>query len=124
MSLGSRKDSNIVGFIGTELAAEIKVVYPDKHVTLIEANQKLVKKCSPKTCQIAQSSLEGMGVKIEFGQRIVDYDAIKKRYTSNTGKTYDAEVIYWCTGPTPNTEILKEHLSGLLDEQKYVKVCV
>ncbi len=58
------------GYIGTELASEIKCTFPDKQVTLIEANKRLVKGSVPKVSAMAQKALEKLGVKVVLEERL------------------------------------------------------
>lgn len=98
------------GPIGVELAGEISQDYPDKSVTLVESGDGLLNGTSRKVAGRAQSELEGRGVKIVLGDRIVEpgYGQEPEGGVARTsgGKELPYDMIFWAVGSKPNTDYM------------------
>lgn len=100
------------GIVGVELAGEIADHFPDKSVTLAQSSGRLVEELKPKASMIAQRQLEELGVKILYNTR-----------SSPNDSTYQStDIVYMCVGLRPNTAIMQENFSGVLDESGRIKV--
>ncbi|ETL85408.1 hypothetical protein L917_15037, partial [Phytophthora nicotianae] len=62
------------GAVGCEVAAEIKVKYPSKSVTIVDANKQLISGSNlrDKFYSYLNASLEKLGVKVVLGERLTE----------------------------------------------------
>ena len=70
--------SKLVGAVGVEMAAELKVLYPDQKITLIHSRNRLLSS-EPLPDDFAErvdSILREVGVETILGQRVVDTTAV------------------------------------------------
>lgn len=122
-------NSRIPGAVGIEMAAEIKLVMPKQQVTLIHSREKLLSSESlPDDFKDrSRSVLEGMGIEVLMGQRVVE----TVNLTSEDGSPYSqlrldrgttvvaGHVIYAMSKSIPSTAYMP---STSLDDQQYVQV--
>jgi NADH dehydrogenase FAD-containing subunit len=76
--------------------------------------------CARKT---AEEYLKKKNVNIVFGER-VDLEKIRSlnKYTTSSGKTYEADLVLNMVGIQPNTKFMKRNFPTLLDEWGFIKV--
>jgi apoptosis-inducing factor 2 len=104
------------GPVGVELAGEISTKYPDKKITLIHGNSRLLDFLTDKASRKASSLLESLGVTIILNERIAFLkDNIYKSTINET--LYEADIFYNCIGTKPNTDFMKAHFSSSIDER-------
>ena len=100
------------GIVGVELAGEIADHYPKKSVVIAHAGKRLVPELKQKASTLAFESLESLGVDILLSTRL----------TKENDQYKNADLIYWCIGLKPNTEIFNANFSDKLDEHGRVRV--
>ncbi|DBB05607.1 TPA: hypothetical protein ACH3X1_012380, partial [Trebouxia sp. C0004] len=131
------------GAVGVELAgklpllfvSEIAETYPDKQVTLVQANKELVPGYSARLSRKILSVLKGLHVEasLHYNWKLLSSRVLlsekahkmdEQRYTlSPSERTITADKVYVCIGGKPNTNFLKAESSrAILDEHGYVKV--
>ncbi|MBI4151899.1 FAD-dependent oxidoreductase [Candidatus Woesearchaeota archaeon] len=113
------------GVVGTELAAEIAEHYPQKEITLVHARAALIERNPPKARHYAQQFLQQKGVTILFQERIVlsqDEKQPQKIYLTSKNKSISADLVFLCTGITPNSDFLLPQWKNVLDAKGFVRV--
>lgn len=99
------------GPVGIELAGEIRYEYHNKVVTVVHSGHKLCSKLNPPPSKgfykkIAQK-LEGIGVKLYLGQKLVvdwrehgnkPYISGEAEYTTDRGEKIPADLVLLCAG--------------------------
>ncbi len=106
------------GIVGVELAAEI-VEQSNAQVTIVDAGTRIMSRSPPRAQAYAEAWLTRHGVQLIYGQRLKE----KKRqaYVTEDGTTLGADLVFFCTGITPNTTFLSSFLAGQL-QRGYVPV--
>ncbi len=105
------------GVVGTELAAEIICAFPEKKITIVQAVGELLERNVPKVRKYAQKFLEKRGVKILFNEKMVI--SSNKKYTTDKGTKLRADLVFLCTGITPNGKFVPK---SEIDHRKFVLV--
>ncbi|DBA66203.1 hypothetical protein WJX79_004881 [Trebouxia sp. C0005] len=110
------------GAVGVELAAEVAEAYPEKQVTVVQANKELVPGYSARLSRQILSVLKSLNVEVLLSEKAHKLD--EQRYKlSPSGRTITADKVYVCIGGKPNTNFLKAESSRtILDERGFVKV--
>lgn len=116
------------GAVGCEVAAEIKVKYPSKSVTIVEANNQLIagNHLNNKFHARLNASLDKLGVKRILGERLVErlsgncFEKRTLRTDKGTEITTDMQLL--CGGFRPAAELVKEMDASLVNERGAVKV--
>ena len=132
------KDAASVVLVGggpsaCELAAEIKLTYPEKHVTLIHSRPTMLSSdtYTLSTKNRLESKLRGIGIDIVLGDRVVDLPSDapyrKGRHIVRTaaGREIESHLTYYCISkPNPATSFLKasQVLRKCLDSKGFVSV--
>ncbi len=73
------------GVVGSELCGELITAFPNKRVVLVHSGSKLVSRAHPATGDHAKNTLEKLGVKIIFNERVTHFDPVKKCYVCQSG---------------------------------------
>lgn len=94
------------GFLGIELACQLSSTFPDKDVTLIEAEDQVVSRCGQVVQKKIMDRLQKLGVQVCLSERIMDYEESTGTFISKSGNEYPCDKYYIATGQRP--------LSGLL----------
>ena len=98
------------GIVGVELTAEIANAYSDKNITLIEAGKGLMSRNHNKSAEYVKKYLEKNKVNLIFNEKVKE--AKNKKITTNKGRKIKADMIFLCTGITPNSEFIdKKYLN-------------
>jgi len=108
------------GLVGIELAAEIITKFQDKEIILIHSEKKLIPRNSKKSSDYAKEFLEKKGVKIILNEKIIKNK--KNTFFSNTGKEYNADLTFLCTGIKPNSKLIEKNFPKKLDIKKQIIV--
>lgn len=109
------------GIVGVEMAGEIFDKYGnEKDVTIVHAKDRLIDRNHAKAIQYAETYLVKRGLKVQYNERV---ESIKGKicYT-NKGKEICPDLIFLCTGITPNYLFMKKHLKDHLNERHQVIV--
>ena len=107
------------GIVGVELAGEISHFYPKKHVTLVHSKECLMERCVPRVQSYVKNYFFQRGVNIVYNQRL---EVKSGKFILSSGEEMKADLCFFCTGITPNTEFFRKHFSSSLNERKQVKV--
>jgi NADH dehydrogenase FAD-containing subunit len=118
------------GAVGIELAGEITETFPGKRVTVVEAGPRILPLTSEKPRRWAAEFLQGRGVEILTGERIVapastplgNLDARGGQAVTDKGSRIDYDVGLWCVGLKPDASYLKAHFPEALDPRGLIKV--
>ncbi|GFF32000.1 apoptosis-inducing factor 2 [Aspergillus lentulus] len=116
------------GAVGTEMATEIKLLYPQLHVTLIHSRERLLS-AEPLPDEFKDrvgTVIRGTGVELILGQRVVDTTAIEEKtgrvwsLTLADGRIIKAgHVLSAVSRCTPTSSYLPPQA---LDEEGYVRI--
>ncbi|KAL7747499.1 Transmembrane channel-like [Sorochytrium milnesiophthora] len=111
------------GIVGVEVAAEIKSVYPNKQVTMVEANERLLKRNSRNVhATIFNHLTKTLGICVVLGDRLTSYDQAGQEFVGHSGTHYSADMVYICTGQTPRSDFMRRHFGEHLDDRGYINV--
>ncbi|KAK9804253.1 hypothetical protein WJX72_003568 [[Myrmecia] bisecta] len=120
------RDAQTVLIVGggptaVELAGEIVTELPDKQVTMVQSAATLLPSVRPALGQNAHVWLSKKGVKLIMNERVAR-DATGSLITDKGKERLSADVVYWCTGNTPQTAFLKSTMPHALDDRGLIKV--
>ena len=107
------------GLVGIELAGEICTYYKNKDITIIHSNNKLIERNPEKASNYTERFLKKKGVKIIFNEKIIKTN---KKYITDKGNSYSADLAFLCTGIIPNFEFLTKNFSKYLNEKNQIIV--
>ncbi|MEK6873625.1 MAG: FAD-dependent oxidoreductase [Nanoarchaeota archaeon] len=108
------------GIVGIELAGEITSKYPNKGITIIHKNDKLIERNHAKAISYADKFLRKKGVKFIFNENAISY---KKNIIITDKETkIKADMVFLCTGIKPNFHPLEKNFKNVLNEKKQIKV--
>ncbi len=110
------------GIVGVELAAEIVEEYPDKRVKLVHSQDVLMPRRHPETQWHGKRHLEKKG-----DISIILEDRVEKSggdgvFQTQHGQQLYADIAFLCTGISPNSLFLQEHMESVLNEKGFVRV--
>lgn len=116
------------GAVGCEVAAEIKVKYSNKSVTIVDANEKLIS-CNnlrDKFNVKLNESLDKLGVKVILGERLTDRlssNGFEKRtLRTDKGMEIESDIQLLCGGFSPVATLVQEMDASLVTDRGAVKV--
>jgi len=112
------------GPVGCEVAGEIAVAYPDKKVTLLEGNDKLVahSKMTDKFRWKLMERLVQINVNVLLGERLPErptgnlFEA--STVTTSKGTVVESDIQLLCAGAMPNVELIRSLDANLIDKDK------
>lgn len=105
------------GIVGVELAAEISTRYPAKEVSIITMKE-IMERSNPGSREYARKFLEKHKVNLHENDGVKSVKG--KMCLTNSGKKLKFDLIFLCTGITPNSEFIK--IREALDDKKFIKV--
>ena len=108
------------GLVGVELASEICTHYKDKDITIIHSNDRLMQRTHERAIKYAETFLKKKGVKIIYGERVE-----KKHgniYITNKKRKIKTDMVFLCTGITPNYDFMKKNFKDKLNHEGFIKV--
>lgn len=126
----TRSVKNIVvvgaGYIGVELVEAFEM--NGKNVTLIDSLDRILNKYLDKEyTDIAEKALTDNGIKLELGQTVKRFEGIDgkiSKVVTDKGE-YEADLVIWCVGFRPNTDMFKGKLdmlsNGAIIVNEYMK---
>lgn len=103
------------GAVGVELAADIKCVYPEKHVVLFCSRDRLLIRFDKSVHEEASKELEKLGVETRYQVRPIKRDD-KTVLLNNEQEDFD--MVFKCTGERPNSQGFEQ----FTDPCGYIKV--
>ncbi|KUF89986.1 Apoptosis-inducing factor B [Phytophthora nicotianae] len=116
------------GSVGCEVAAEIKVKYPSKSVTIVDANKQLISGSNlrDKFYSYLNASLEKLGVKVVLGERLTERltgNGFEQRtLRTDKGTEIESDIQLLCGGFRPVATLVQEMDPSLVTDQGFVKV--
>ncbi|KAJ1551153.1 hypothetical protein HK096_002844 [Nowakowskiella sp. JEL0078] len=116
------------GAAGLELAAEIKLHFPEKSVTLIHSRTQYLMSYIKKLHENVYQILERLGVEQILGERVMTpkdeaFDGIMRVVETNKGRKIECDLQIMCTGLSPNSSVLSTlSPSAVNSDTKFVKV--
>lgn len=108
------------GVVGTELAAEIAEKFPDKKITVVHSKERLIERNPLNASRYAFYFLKKAGVNIILNERFTD--AKGGIFLTDKNRKIKADVAFFCTGISPNTEFVKKSFHDALDDNNYIRV--
>jgi NADH dehydrogenase FAD-containing subunit len=107
----------------TEYAGEIKDLWPEKKVTIVQGDSQLLNKTYPNKFRVAvERGLVERGVEIIFGDYIDEIPEPGANVITRKGKTIEADLVIQARGPRPNTAFIHSLGSDALTENGLVKI--
>ncbi|KAF4043303.1 Pyridine nucleotide-disulfide oxidoreductase [Phytophthora infestans] len=116
------------GAVGVEVAAEIKSKFPNKTVTILDANTKLISGSNlrDKFYVKLNASLAELGVEVILGERLTEKltgNGFEKRTLRTTkGTAIESDIQLLCGGFHPVAELVQDMDPQLVTERGAVKV--
>ena len=108
------------GIVGVELAAEIITHFPSKKVTILHSGQKLIDRNPPRAIEYTTNWLTKRCVEIIYGERASGTkDGL---YETDKGRKMKVDLAFWCTGITPNGNLVGDSLSAALGKNHSINV--
>eukprot|EP00946_MAST-07B_sp_MAST-7B-sp1_P003654 g3654.t1 len=110
------------GAVGTELAAEIACHFPDKTISIVDGQERLLPLFPRATSDHATRWFEDRGVELLMGQTISDITD-KGCFLKKAGRTLEADLVFVCFGMRPNTAMIKDgDMSACLTDRGVIQV--
>ncbi|GLY77152.1 NAD(P)/FAD-dependent oxidoreductase [Actinoallomurus iriomotensis] len=115
------------GPVGLELSGEIKAVWPDKHVTVIDPVGELVPGFAPEMRADLRRQLDALGVEVRLGTTLLTPPPTEpgepRPFTADvTGGTISADIWFRCHGVRPNSDYLDGTLTTARNARGQVRV--
>ncbi|XVQ15381.1 NAD(P)/FAD-dependent oxidoreductase [Spirillospora sp. CA-255316] len=115
------------GPVGLELAGEIKAVWPDKQVVIIDPAERLVPAFRPKMRADLHRQLDALGVELRLGTALTGEPPVEpgiaKDFTvGTTGGEVSAGIWFRCHGVRVHSDYLGEELAAARTPQGLVRV--
>ncbi|MCW2915819.1 MAG: FAD-dependent pyridine nucleotide-disulfide oxidoreductase [Actinomycetia bacterium] len=115
------------GPVGLELAGEIKAVWPDKHVTIVDPAEQLVPGFLPEMREDLHRQLDALGVELRLGTALTAQPPTEpgraKTFTADTtGGEISADIWFRCYGVSVNGDYLGDGLVTARTPQGQVRV--
>jgi NADPH-dependent 2,4-dienoyl-CoA reductase/sulfur reductase-like enzyme len=99
------------GFIGVEMAEEIKKMNPEAHVTIVEMQDHCLQLVYDEDLSaLAEQALLDQGIKLETKETVVEFvgHGDVEGVVLKSGRTIKADCVILGIGATPNTKLAKE----------------
>ncbi|WP_298143610.1 FAD-dependent oxidoreductase [uncultured Acinetobacter sp.] len=117
------------GPIGVELAGEINELYPQKNITIIESQTRLVSGTTAKVSTYIQQDFKRRGIHVLLNTQLVQASHSKDTLCTEAGVAMTADgqqiaydLLVWCIGGRANTTYLQAHFGDLLNQRAQVQV--
>ena len=125
---GEIKDGKLIPDDTLQISANcMRVPTSDGHLATINiqfaknaSKEKLIERNPPKAINYAEDFLKKRNVKLIFNNHIKG--KIKNKWITNKGLKLNADLVFICTGITPNFDFIKKNFSYLLNYQNHIKV--
>ncbi|ETV90382.1 hypothetical protein H310_14833 [Aphanomyces invadans] len=116
------------GAVGVEVAGEIATAYPNKTVTIVDGNDKLISSSAltDKFQATLKARLSELNIKLVLGERLPSREAAhgfeKKTIQTDKGTIIEADVQIVAAGSSPNSSLIQSLDPSLLTAHGAVKV--
>ncbi|KAJ9144646.1 Oxidoreductase [Pleurostoma richardsiae] len=101
------------GAVGVQMATDLKEVYPEKDVTVVQSRDRLMPLYHPKMDEIIRARFKELGVNVISGTRAVvppngfPSDGNTFQVELKDGRTIPADLVIPATGQIPNNQFVK-----------------
>ena len=110
------------GAVGTELAAEIACHFPEKQLSIVDGQERLLPLFPRETSDHASRWFTDRGVELLMGQTIGDISD-KGCLLKKSGRELRADLVFVCFGMRPNTAMIKDgDMSACLSDRGLIQV--
>ncbi|KAA2253812.1 FAD-dependent oxidoreductase [Solihabitans fulvus] len=115
------------GPVGLELSGEIKAVWPDKRVTILDPAEQLVPGFAPELREDLRRQLDALGVELRLGASLTAEPPTEPGRAApftvdTTGGALSADIWFRCHGVTVNGDYLADGLVTIRTPQGQVRV--
>ncbi|GAA4070389.1 FAD-dependent oxidoreductase [Actinomadura miaoliensis] len=115
------------GPVGLELAGEIKAVWPDKHVVIVDPAERLVEGFMPELREELHRQLDALGVELRLGTALAEQPPVepgraKTFDVATTGGAITADIWFRCYGVRTNADYLADGRVAVRTPQGRVRV--
>ncbi|WP_406314190.1 FAD-dependent oxidoreductase [Streptosporangium sp. NBC_01639] len=115
------------GPVGLELSGEIKAVWPDKHVTIVDPAERLVPDFQPELREELHRQLDALGVELRLGTALSTQPPTEPGRTetftvATTDGEISADIWFRCYGVSVNGDYLGDGLVTERTPQGHVRV--
>ena len=113
------------GLVGVELAGEISEKYGrEKKIVIIHSGKFLIERNNERAIKYADDYLRKRGVKLIFGEKVVDAKKTRNEIVCKTdkGSLLKSDMVFLCTGITPNYQFMKKNFSSSFNKRYFIKV--
>jgi NADH dehydrogenase FAD-containing subunit len=116
------------GPVGLELSGEIKAVWPDKHVTIVDPAAQLVAGFAPEMREDLHRQLDALGVELRLGTMLTAQPPTEpgqaKTFTADTtrGDEISADIWFRCYGVRVSGDYLDDGLATARTPKGQVRV--
>ncbi|KIO28783.1 hypothetical protein M407DRAFT_242857 [Tulasnella calospora MUT 4182] len=111
------------GAVGTELSGELKHFYPNKHVTLVHAEEYLLNATyPPKFRKTVTDNLKGYGINVILDDKATLPEQPFTSVTTEKGQKVDADLVVPTWGGRRNTGYLNSFDSTILTPEGNIRV--
>ena len=108
------------GLVGVELAAEICTHFKDKKITIVHSNDSLIERNSKRAQAYAQEFLRKNGVRIVFGERVMENKG--SEFVTDRKTRIKCDIAFLCTGIKPNCPFMKNHFPNSINEKGQIRI--
>merc|ERR1711871_336813 len=110
------------GAVGTELAAEIACHFPDKAISIVDGQERLLPLFPRAPSEHASRWFKERGVELLMGQTISNITD-KGCFLRKANRTLQADLVFVCFGMRPNTAMIKDgDMSACLSDRGLIQV--
>jgi NADH dehydrogenase FAD-containing subunit len=85
------------GLVGVELSSEFKLTYPDKHIIVVDGNDRLMKRSYLSGSKKIEKYLKKIKVEVRLNERVIGYNSRTNVYKTTKGEI-QADAVYLATG--------------------------
>ncbi|ORZ29497.1 hypothetical protein BCR44DRAFT_136339, partial [Catenaria anguillulae PL171] len=91
------------------------VVVSPKRIILVDANDRLLRRCPVKAHDKTVGYLRDvLGVEVVLGERLVFHDPARRTFRARSGREFSADVVYLATGPVAQTSCMEREFGEYL----------
>ncbi|RAL11216.1 NAD(P)/FAD-dependent oxidoreductase [Aspergillus homomorphus CBS 101889] len=112
------------GAAGVEMAGDVKERYPEKNVTLVHSRERLLNRgYGEGLSRRALEGLEGLGVTVLLGERVVDGDHnLTGEVRLKSGGVVKCDCLVKCVGQRPNSGLVAKVSPLSVTESGHIRV--
>ncbi|PWY66772.1 amid-like NADH oxidoreductase [Aspergillus heteromorphus CBS 117.55] len=102
------------GAVGVQMATDMKELYPEKEITVVQSREHLMPQFHPRLHEIVKKRFEELGIHLITGARIVVPEGGFPNHGSpftvqlNNGSELTTDFVILATGQKPNNDLLRQ----------------